>query len=274
MDFGVSDALLGRYYSRQSGGKNQANAKESKSAFEDMAAEMLMYKNQWQDNLYEMSFEDICARRYHGAYVYVPPELEEKLKSDPKLAAAVIKELDGILSYRGPYMKHPYSKKGNNSAIVILDKDGKVADYYRQDDGISGPSREELRQIKAEQEAKRKRRERYVKLLKESALKRKLLEQENNKRHTDKVLKEKEVKEKEAKDNEQNEILEEESKSDTDIVVKADGSRVLMMTVDMGGTKATTSIEISKPTYMQNDSKMQEPDENDLQEAINAGIHN
>lgn len=61
---------------------------------------------------------------------------------------------------------------------------------------------------------------------------------------------EKSVKEK----SEQGEPAEEDSsKTDADIIVKPDGSRVLVVTTEIGGTTATMSIEISKPTDMQNE---------------------
>ncbi len=45
----------------------------------------------------------------------------------------------------------------------------------------------------------------------------------------------------------------------TDIVVKADGTRVLVVTTNMGGMETTTSLEISKPTLMQNESRNEGP---------------
>lgn len=45
----------------------------------------------------------------------------------------------------------------------------------------------------------------------------------------------------------------ETSKTDTDIIVKADGSRVLLVTTNVCGMQTTMSLEISKPTAMQND---------------------
>ena len=46
---------------------------------------------------------------------------------------------------------------------------------------------------------------------------------------------------------------EEEAKSDSDIIVKPDGSRVLVMTMTLGGMKTSMSLEISGPTAMAND---------------------
>lgn len=49
---------------------------------------------------------------------------------------------------------------------------------------------------------------------------------------------------------------EEEAKSDSDIIVKPDGSRVLVMTMTFGGMKTSMSLEISGPTAMANDCRM------------------
>lgn len=46
---------------------------------------------------------------------------------------------------------------------------------------------------------------------------------------------------------------EEEAKSDSDIIVKPDGSRVLVMTMTLGGMKTSMSLEISDPTAMADD---------------------
>ena len=47
----------------------------------------------------------------------------------------------------------------------------------------------------------------------------------------------------------------EESTTDTYIVVKPDGSRVLVMTTHIGGMSATVSMKLSEPTKMPNESK-------------------
>lgn len=51
---------------------------------------------------------------------------------------------------------------------------------------------------------------------------------------------------------------EEESKTNSKIVVKPDGSRVLMVTMNFGASKTTMSIEISKPTDMLNNTNQAE----------------
>lgn len=47
---------------------------------------------------------------------------------------------------------------------------------------------------------------------------------------------------------------EKETENKTDIIVKPDGSRVLVVTMSVGGMETTMSIEISKPTNMRNDN--------------------
>lgn len=50
------------------------------------------------------------------------------------------------------------------------------------------------------------------------------------------------------------------SESKTDIIVKADGSRVLVMTMSIGGMETTMSLEISKPTNAPNENTKQNID--------------
>ncbi len=49
-----------------------------------------------------------------------------------------------------------------------------------------------------------------------------------------------------------------ESETKTKIIVKPDGSRVLVMTMSIGGMETTMSLEISKPTKMPNDHSKQD----------------
>ena len=43
-----------------------------------------------------------------------------------------------------------------------------------------------------------------------------------------------------------------ESNTDTEIIVKPDGSRVLVVTMNVGGIETSMTLEISKPTAMPN----------------------
>lgn len=53
-----------------------------------------------------------------------------------------------------------------------------------------------------------------------------------------------------------------ESETKTDIIVKPDGSRVLVMTMSVGGMETTMSLEISKPTKAPNETSKQATDDN------------
>ena len=66
------------------------------------------------------------------------------------------------------------------SWLISLDENGEIEKFRVTGSGgnISEPTEAEQRQFKAEQAAKRKRREKYAKLNEESALKRKMMEQE------------------------------------------------------------------------------------------------
>lgn len=44
-----------------------------------------------------------------------------------------------------------------------------------------------------------------------------------------------------------------DTETDTDIIVMPDGSRVLVITMNMGGMQTSMSLEISKPTALPND---------------------
>lgn len=58
---------------------------------------------------------------------------------------------------------------------------------------------------------------------------------------------------------------EEEDDSSLQIVVKPDGSRVLIITQKVGDMETSTSIKISEPTYMPNDSAYLNEDVPDIQ---------
>ena len=53
-----------------------------------------------------------------------------------------------------------------------------------------------------------------------------------------------------------------ESETTTEIIVKPDGSRVLMMTMSIGGMETTMSLEISKPTEAPNEYSQHDTDNN------------
>ena len=53
-----------------------------------------------------------------------------------------------------------------------------------------------------------------------------------------------------------------ESETKTEIIAKPDGSRVLVMTMSIGGMETTMSLEISKPTEALNENSEQDTDNN------------
>ena len=57
-------------------------------------------------------------------------------------------------------------------------------------------------------------------------------------------------------------VDQQESESKTDIIVKPDGSRVLVMTMSIGGMETTMSLEISKPTEAPNENSKHDTDNN------------
>ncbi len=66
-------------------------------------------------------------------------------------------------------------------------------------------------------------------------------------------------------------LAEEESKTDTQILVRPDGSRVLLIKVMVAGMETTMSLKLSEATKMQNDShsQAQEPVEGSGGENLN-----
>ena len=106
--------------------------------------------------------------------IVVPPELEEKMKNDPSLANKVMANINHLFAWNG----YPIPGR-ENSALIVLDENGEVARWrLTSGGGLTGPTEEERRQFEAEQKAKQKRREQNARLAEESALKRRLQEQE------------------------------------------------------------------------------------------------
>ena len=71
------------------------------------------------------------------------------------------------------------------SHLIVLDENGEITRFRASSHGgnFTGPTEAEQRQFEAEQAAKKKRREKYIELNEESALKRKVLEQETDRRY-------------------------------------------------------------------------------------------
>lgn len=58
----------------------------------------------------------------------------------------------------------------------------------------------------------------------------------------------------------------EKAETDTDIIVRPDGSRVLVVTMSVGGMETTMSLEISKPTDMPNQIRQDGEDGSQMQD--------
>ena len=107
--------------------------------------------------------------------IVVPPALEEKMKNDPALAQSIMAKIENYIA-----TDEATTPGRICSFLIVLDENGEIARCRASSGGgnISGPTEEEMRLFKAEQAAKKKRREEYARLSEESALKRKLMEQE------------------------------------------------------------------------------------------------
>lgn len=113
--------------------------------------------------------------------IVVPPALEEKMKNDPALAQQIMAKVESFI------MNDQATLPPGRiySCVVVLDENGEIAHAAGSSGGgnLTGPTEAEMRQFEAEQAAKKKRREEYARLNEESALKRKLMEQETDERY-------------------------------------------------------------------------------------------
>lgn len=67
---------------------------------------------------------------------------------------------------------------------------------------------------------------------------------------------------------------EKESENKTEIIVKPDGSRVLVVTMYVGGMESTMCLELSKPTGMLNDASKQDNDpKQDNDDSMKGQLH-
>lgn len=111
-----------------------------------------------------------------GQYVInVPPELEEKMKNDSSIAKKIMNNIDELFAWNG----HPMPGR-INGGVICLDENGEVARWNL----ISGGGR--ITQSSSEMvEAyyrRREKQEEYEQIAEENALKRKLQEQEEDRR--------------------------------------------------------------------------------------------
>lgn len=108
--------------------------------------------------------------------VIIPPELEEKLKIDPKLREKVIANIDKIYKFhtQPPIFKMPSVKEYGTKifgSVTILNAAGEVENCVVTSGGtIMGPDEETLRQIEREQAKKLKRKQFNEELLEQARI--------------------------------------------------------------------------------------------------------
>ena len=106
--------------------------------------------------------------------IVVPPELEEKMKNDPELAKSVMAKVEGFIAEQD--IMNPNPRKGY---LIALDENGDIAHACVTSEKMSVSSAEFIEARKA-REAKHAE---YARLNEESALKRRLMEQEADERY-------------------------------------------------------------------------------------------
>ena len=106
--------------------------------------------------------------------IVVPPELEEKMKNDPELARRVMAKVEGFIAEQD--IMNPNPRKGY---LIALDENGDIAHACVTSEKMSVSSAECIEARKAREEKHAE----YERLAEESALKRKLMEQETDARY-------------------------------------------------------------------------------------------
>ena len=144
--------------------------------FEDNVDESVL---DWKPNGAEPADDDrsVVARRnatLGKKAVVVPPELEEKMKNDPKLAESVMATVEKFISEQDASV--PGVRK---SFLIALDKDGNIAHYRIIGEGQITHSTSGS----VEQEKRDKKRKEWEQIAEENAIKRKLQQQEADKRY-------------------------------------------------------------------------------------------
>ena len=108
--------------------------------------------------------------------IVIPPELEERLKIDPKLREKVIANIDKIYKFhtQPPTFKIPGVKEYGTKifgSVTILNAKGEVENCVVTSGGtIMGPDEETLRQIEREHAKKLKRKEFNAELLEQARI--------------------------------------------------------------------------------------------------------
>lgn len=108
--------------------------------------------------------------------IIVPPELDEKLKTDPILRKKVLANVEDIYKFhkQPPAFQMPGIKEYGTKiygSVTILNADGEVENCVVTSGGtITGPDEETLRQIEVERRRKLKRKEFNAELLEQAQL--------------------------------------------------------------------------------------------------------
>lgn len=125
--------------------------------------------------------------------ILVPESLQAKMDADPDYARKIMAKVqewkadydlwDNTVA--AGYGMNVAEQQACKSYVFDLDEEGNVRNCTVTGGGgrITGPTEEERRQFEAEQEAKRKRHVKYIRIMEESAEKRRLQEKENLRRY-------------------------------------------------------------------------------------------
>lgn len=119
--------------------------------------------------------------------ILIPDKLQEKMDADPAYAQKIMRKLqewkedydrwDNTVA--ASYGMNVAEHQAGKSYVFQLDENGDVANCTVTAPGrITGPSKEEQERIRAEQEEKRKRRVKYIEILRQNSELRKVQEQE------------------------------------------------------------------------------------------------
>ena len=105
--------------------------------------------------------------------IVIPPELEEKMKNDPELAQQVMDKVDGFINKF-------YRPEANQGFLITFDENGEINHACIASEGSITVSSSEFVEARKAREAKHAE---YERLAEESALKRKILAQETDRRY-------------------------------------------------------------------------------------------
>lgn len=113
--------------------------------------------------------------------IIVPPALEEKMKNDPELAQKIMERVEKFIATNDAIQIHceGYFPNPNKGYLIALDENGEIAHSCVTSESMSVSSSEFVEARKA-REAKHAE---YERLAEESALKRKMLAQETDRKY-------------------------------------------------------------------------------------------